>query len=141
MVFYENKPTQLFEELEQITAEQIGRNDVDTSVAVTTSIKSMEGEINTIQFFVLLLCPKSRIFELIEIADAPKSSTVGGVLERVTEKCTDERLLEMSYIGLCRPSDRTEFNDLNANAFQNKDQEDDWLSNDCIHEDDVLVAV
>lgn len=145
VVFYENKPTQLFEELEQITAEhakeQIGRNDVDTSVAVTTSIKSMEGEINTIQFFVLLLCPKSRIFELIEIADAPKSSTVGGVLERVTEKCTDERLLEMSYIGLCRPSDRTEFNDLNANAFQNKDQEDDWLSNDCIHEDDVLVAV
>ncbi|KAL3764503.1 hypothetical protein ACHAWO_007020 [Cyclotella atomus] len=93
-----------------------------------------------IPFFILLLDPKSRIFELIEIDDAEKSCTVKQVLDLIPSKCTDERLLNMNYIGLCRPSDRAEFTDLSAAAFK-ATTESCLASNECIMEDDVLVAI
>lgn len=93
-----------------------------------------------IPFFVLLLDPKSRIFELVEIDDADKSYTVKQVLECIPAKCTDERLLNMNYIGLCRPADRAEFTDLTALAFK-PSIESCLASNECIMENDVLVAI
>lgn len=93
-----------------------------------------------IPFFILLLDPKSRIFELIEIDDADKSSTMKQILEYIPSKCTDERLLNTSYIGLCRPSDRVEFTDLSVSAFKSP-IESCLASNERIMENDVLVAI
>ena len=59
-------------------------------------------------FFILLLDPKSRIFELVEIYNADKSSSIQQVLDCIRTKCSDERLMNMNYIWLCRPSDRVE---------------------------------
>lgn len=99
-----------------------------------------------IPFFMLLLDPKSRIFELIEIDDAPLSSSVGDILRLIPAKCTDARLLQMRYVGLCRPSDRVEFIDLRSPAFQ---KNENFLTDvarqeqqqQCILENDLLVAM
>ncbi|KAL7451117.1 hypothetical protein ACHAWC_002967, partial [Mediolabrus comicus] len=104
---------------------------------------------NSISFFVLLLCPQNRIFELVEISDAPLHSTVGDILRHIPLHVTDERLLGKKYIGLCRPADRTEFIDLRLPAFHTKnpqisgdaEEEEDCIPFDYIHESDVLVAI
>jgi hypothetical protein len=104
---------------------------------------------NSISFFVLLLCPQNRIFELVEISDAPLHSTVGDILRHIPLHVTDERLLGKKYIGLCRPADRTEFIDLRLPAFHTKnpqmsgdaEEDEDCIPFDYIHESDVLVAI
>ena len=104
---------------------------------------------NSISFFVLLLCPQNRIFELVEISDAPLHSTVGDILRHIPLHVTDERLLGKKYIGLCRPADRTEFIDLSLPAFHTKnpqisgdaEEDEDCIPFDYIHESDVLVAI
>ena len=93
-----------------------------------------------ISFFILLLDPKSRIFELIEIDNADNSSTVQQVLDLIPIKCTDDRLKDITYIGLCRPSDQVEFINLSANAFAST-IETCPINTQCIIEDDVLVAI
>lgn len=98
---------------------------------------------NNIHFFILLLCPNSRIFEVIELSDAPLDSNVGDVLKLIPQHVTDGRLLKKKYIGLCRPADRTEFIDLALPAFLSKkdSQGEDCTPFDFIHENDVLVAI
>ena len=104
---------------------------------------------NSISFFVLLLCPLNRIFELVEISDAPLHSTVGDILRHIPLHVTDERLLGKKYIGLCRPADRTEFIDLRLPAFHTinpqisgvAEEDEDCIPFDYIHESDVLVAI
>eukprot|EP00956_Cyclotella_meneghiniana_P039308 scaffold169324_cov73-Cyclotella_meneghiniana.AAC.4 len=93
-----------------------------------------------IPFFILLLDPKSRIFELVEIDNADKSSSIQQVLDCIRTKCSDERLMNMNYIGLCRPSDRVEFTNLSAPAFSSS-TECCLGNNECIMENDVLVAI
>ncbi|KAL7548523.1 hypothetical protein ACHAWF_011827, partial [Thalassiosira exigua] len=118
-----------------------------------SSKEEAEGDVagGKIQFFVLLLCPTSRIFELVEISasDGPDNdATVGDVLGMIPEKCTDDRLLEKAYVGFVRPKDRAEFVDVGARAFgkqrdvEGEGDRDDWaLPPDAIREDDVLVAI
>lgn len=93
-----------------------------------------------IPFFILLLDPKSRIFELVEIDNADKSSSIQQVLDCIRTKCSDERLMNMNYIGLCRPSDRVEFINLSAPAFSSS-AECCLGNSECIMENDVLVAI
>jgi len=110
-----------------------------------------------IQFFILLLCPTSRIFELIEISAGDSSnnaSTIRDVLELIPQKCTDERLLQKQYCGFVRPSDRSDFAEPDDRAFvpvwpseaeyndQKKDQNDRGpVPPNTIGEGDVLVAI
>mmetsp|Transcript_2407 Transcript_2407/g.5207 ORF Transcript_2407/g.5207 Transcript_2407/m.5207 type:complete len:813 (-) Transcript_2407:126-2564(-) len=127
----------------EISAE-LGKIDLDGFPVAQddTQRKQLQPQKNEYtQFFILLLCPKSRIFELIEITDSPKTSTISDILHRIPEKCTDDRLLEKNYIGFCRPSDRTEFMNPTAPAFQSGEEDDDWIATDSIREDDVLVAI
>mmetsp|Transcript_25998 Transcript_25998/g.52192 ORF Transcript_25998/g.52192 Transcript_25998/m.52192 type:complete len:936 (+) Transcript_25998:91-2898(+) len=98
---------------------------------------------NNVHFFILLLCPSSRIFEVIQVSDAPLDSTVGDVLKLIPHHITDGRLLKKKFIGLCRPADRTEFIDLTSPAFLSKKerQGEDCTPFDFIHQSDVLVAI
>ncbi len=115
------------------------RGTASGNSSICTSTTTDKG----IYFFVLLLCPKSRIFEVIEVSDAPLDSTVGDVLKLIPRNITDGRLLKKKYIGLCRPADRTEFIDLSSPAFlsQKERQGEDNTPFDFIHENDVLVAI
>lgn len=116
------------------------RNPIISS-SNNSSCMSTSTESN-IHFFILLLCPQSRIFEVIEVSDAPLHSTVGDVLKLIPQHITDERLLKKKYTGLCRPADRTEFIDLGSPAFlRNERQGEDCIPFDYIHESDVLVAI
>ena len=155
IVFYESNPTE--EEINVFNAEQQPLSPLSTDTAETTPNNFIDtqgfpvGTIDSpppsttpapISFFVLLLDPKSRIFELIEIDDMEKSSTIQQVLDTIPTKCTDERLLNMKYIGLCRPSDRVEFTDLAAIAFPPDSYLEPTASeNQYITESDVLVAI
>eukprot|EP00579_Thalassiosira_antarctica_P007632 CAMPEP_0201879182 /NCGR_PEP_ID=MMETSP0902-20130614/10131_1 /ASSEMBLY_ACC=CAM_ASM_000551 /TAXON_ID=420261 /ORGANISM="Thalassiosira antarctica, Strain CCMP982" /LENGTH=948 /DNA_ID=CAMNT_0048406955 /DNA_START=23 /DNA_END=2869 /DNA_ORIENTATION=- len=157
-------PPTVVEETEQAVVEQLSAN---TSHPSKPQVEEPNSE-NIIQFFVLLLCPTSRIFELIEIsaADDPNNdSNINDVLSLIPQKCTDERLLQQRYVGFVRPADRVDFMELHAKAFgttsasvdqqqrhaQEQDgQKDDsfgdentdcWPSLNTIHENDVLVAI
>ena len=111
----------------------------------------------TPSFFVLLLCPTSRIFELVEVSgevsgnegggkpsNYPAMSTVGDVLQAASAKCNDDRLSAMEFVGLVRPSDRAEFTSRDAEAFapiKSPVNERNGGEDEFIREDDVLVAV
>jgi hypothetical protein len=142
VVFYE-RPNQATEEID-LFQKQLSVSPLASPTAtsidqdgfpINNSPSPTSLSLGPIPFFILLLDPKSRIFELIEINDASPSSSIGDILKSIGEKCTDERLSEMYYVGLCRPSDRVEFLDLGAAAFPNT------ASSQQILENDVLVAI
>jgi len=117
---------------------------------------------SAIQFFILLLCPTSRIFELLEINNyfddidetitAP-TITIQDILSNAIPKhCTDKRLLLQKYVGLVRAEDGTEFVELTAKAFlvhplsptsssSSSDDECEPHSQLFIQRNDLLVAI
>mmetsp|Transcript_30300 Transcript_30300/g.46260 ORF Transcript_30300/g.46260 Transcript_30300/m.46260 type:complete len:745 (+) Transcript_30300:78-2312(+) len=57
------------------------------------------------KIFLLLLAPKSKIFEIIQIFYAPQDATVGDVLDLIPANATEPALASQSYTGVCRPKD------------------------------------
>mmetsp|Transcript_7811 Transcript_7811/g.11943 ORF Transcript_7811/g.11943 Transcript_7811/m.11943 type:complete len:753 (+) Transcript_7811:106-2364(+) len=57
------------------------------------------------KIFLLLLAPKSKIFEIIQIFYAPQQSTVGDILNLIPSNATEPALASQSYTGICRPKD------------------------------------
>eukprot|EP00934_Nitzschia_sp_Nitz4_P009429 Nitzschia sp. Nitz4//scaffold185_size43419//39686//41122//NITZ4_007311-RA/size43419-processed-gene-0.86-mRNA-1//-1//CDS//3329539739//9419//frame0 len=55
------------------------------------------------KIFLLLLQPKSKIFELIQLLYQPLDTTLGMILDRIPENATEPALGAQEYIGLCRP--------------------------------------
>jgi len=127
--------------------------EVQADVAQVVDIASKDGDKQDdecIEFFVLLLCPTSRIFELVEIKNVKLNSTVQDIMDSIPQQCTDERLLSKSYTGFVRPTDRIEFMQMDAKAFEKqqlpqlKGEEEDnkkLENSSTIQEDDVLVAI
>jgi len=108
--------------------------DGDVAVRLSASVQNdaddshNEDNIFDMQFFVLLLCPTYRIFELVDVASFPADeencatiiapqSTIDDVLNAVAGRCTDARLLTKKYVGFVRACDRTEFVDAKRKAF------------------------
>ena len=95
-----------------------------------------------VQFFVLLLCPASRIFELVDVTSSNKAnnmsphSTIDDVLSVVSSQCTDSRLSTKKYVGFVRPDDRMVFANADKKAFVS---ESEGLA--FIGENDLLVAI
>lgn len=116
------------------TASEENADDGDVAVRLSASVQNdaddshNEDNIFDMQFFVLLLCPTSRIFELVDVASFPADekncatiiapqSTIDDVLNAVAGRCTDARLLMKKYVGFVRACDRTEFVDAKRKAF------------------------
>ncbi|KAL9183238.1 hypothetical protein ACHAXT_005025 [Thalassiosira profunda] len=93
-----------------------------------------------VHFFALLLCPTSRIFELVELSAHP-ASTVADMIQRIPEECTDQRLRDREYVGFVRPKDRADFVCPDARAFGHAHGAEDVTAADAIREGDVLVAI
>ncbi len=64
-----------------------------------------------VKIFLLLLQPKSKIFELIRIACHPQGTSVSGVLSMIPLSATEHALGLQEYIGLCRPTDGGDVSD------------------------------
>ena len=100
-----------------------------------------------VQFFVLLLCPESRIFELVDVTTSSNEgdeansisphSTINDILSVVSNRCTDSRLSTKEYIGFVRPDDRMVFTSTDKKAFVSSESE----GHDFIGENDLLVAI
>jgi len=57
------------------------------------------------KIFLLLLAPKSKIFEIIQVFYNPRQASVGHLLDLIPANATEPALASQSYIGLCRPND------------------------------------
>jgi hypothetical protein len=57
------------------------------------------------KIFVLLLNPKAKIFELIQLIYSPSSATIGHILEMIPDNSTEPALGSQDYVGVCRPKD------------------------------------
>ena len=72
------------------------------------------------KIFILLLQPKSKIFELIQLIYNPNETTVGNIIEKIPENATEEALGCQEYIGLCRPGDQSVLLDMEILASEGR---------------------
>lgn len=58
--------------------------------------------------FLLLIQPKSKIFELIQVFYTPSETTIGDLLAMIPTNATEPALGTQQYAGFCRPKDGDE---------------------------------
>jgi len=84
------------------------RSSSDSRLASSTL---RHGDLNSYKIFLLLLQPKSKIFELIQLLYNPNDTTVGRILDMIPDNATEAALGSQKYIGLCRPKTQEELLD------------------------------
>ena len=89
------------------------------------------------KIFILLLAPRSKIFELVQIVYSPSITTVGGVLGLIPNHATEPALGSQEYIGLARPKDGSEITDLDKMASGRHDERECAL----ITQGEILVGI
>jgi hypothetical protein len=73
---------------------------------------------NAYKIFLLLLQPKSKIFELIQLIYSPNDTTLGDILKMIPDNATEHALGAQEYLGLCRPKGEEELLDKNLLASE-----------------------
>jgi hypothetical protein len=85
----------------------------DTDLALATNIK----------IFLLLVEPKSKVFELIQLFYPRKGTKVGDLLKMIPKNASEPTLASQSYVGVTRPKRRAEptfnLNFLASNSVHN----------------------
>jgi hypothetical protein len=71
---------------------------------------------NAYKIFLLLLQPKSKIFELIQLIYSPNDTTLGDILKMIPDNASEHALGAQEYLGLCRPKGAQELLDKNLLA-------------------------
>lgn len=66
---------------------------------------------NSYKIFLLLLQPKLKTFELIQLIYSPNDTTIGDIIAMIPENATEPALGSQVYIGLCRPKTEEEIVD------------------------------
>ena len=94
-------------------------------------------EAETLKVFMLLILPKAKIFELIQVIYSPTSTTVGDLLAMIPKNATEPALGAHKYKGLCRPKDGTEISNRHLIASKNSKAE----INAEIEKGEILVAI
>jgi hypothetical protein len=89
------------------------------------------------KIFLLLIQPKSKIFELIQVIYAPSKTTIGGILEMIPANATEPALGSQAYAGLCRPKDGNEITEINQMASSHNSEAE--CAKICLGE--ILVAI
>ena len=92
---------------------------------------------SSFKVFLLLLDPRAKIFELIQVIYAPSITTIGDILAMIPANATEPALGSQFYIGLCRPKDGIEITDMQlmASGSHNK------MSCARITRGEILVAI
>lgn len=71
--------------------------------ASTGTHRSKKRDPNSYKIFLLLLQPKLKTFELIQLIYSPMTTTVGNIIKMIPENATEPALGSQAYNGLCRP--------------------------------------
>ena len=66
---------------------------------------------NSYKIFLLLLQPKMKTFELIQLIYSPTDTTIGGIIAMIPDNATEPALGTQKYTGLCRPKTEEEITD------------------------------
>jgi hypothetical protein len=66
---------------------------------------------NSYKIFLLLLQPKLKTFELIQLIYSPNDTTIGDIIAMIPENATEPALGSQTYTGLCRPKTEEEIVD------------------------------
>lgn len=69
-----------------------------------------------IKIFVLLLEPKTKTFELIQLVYPSATTTIGDILRMIPQHATELALGSQKYVGLCRPKDEHALSNLSLLA-------------------------
>ena len=78
-----------------------------TAINARDTIKDSITDEPLIKVFLLLLQPKAKIFELIQIFFPPSVTTVGDIIHLIPANATEKSLGFQKYIGLVRPRRRS----------------------------------
>jgi hypothetical protein len=73
---------------------------------------------NSYKIFLLLLQPKLKTFELIQLIYSPNDTTIGNIIEMIPENATEAALGSQVYCGLCRPKTKEEILDMDLLASE-----------------------
>lgn len=79
---------------------------VTRSMSTPTHAQSDESAL--FKVFLLLIQPKSKIFELIQVFYTPSETTIGDLLSMIPTNATEPALGTQQYAGFCRPKDGNE---------------------------------
>lgn len=90
----------------------------DTQLLNSRSSSSRRQDPNAYKIFLLLLQPKSKIFELIQLIYSPNDTTLGDILKMIPANATEQTLGTQEYLGLCRPKGEEELLDKHLLASQ-----------------------
>ena len=66
---------------------------------------------NSYKIFLLLLQPKLKTFELIQLIYSPTDTTIGDIIAMIPDNATEAALGSQTYTGLCRPKTEEEIVD------------------------------
>lgn len=117
------------------------RPNIISSSISSTSAKSADTLLldEPFKVFLLLIQPKSKIFEIIQVFYSPSRTTVRNVLEMIPGNATEPALGMQEYIGLCRPKDGNHIDiDLMASCTRSDDDDKDCAR---ITRGEMLVAI
>jgi hypothetical protein len=73
---------------------------------------------NSYKIFLLLLQPKLKTFELIQLIYSPNDTTIGNIIEMIPDNATEPVLGNQVYLGLCRPKTQEEISDMELLASE-----------------------
>jgi hypothetical protein len=82
------------------------KHRVQTSSPVSTRLTGSnfgDADATNFKIFLLLLDPKTKIFELIQLLFPAGTTTVGDILRMIPRNATEKKLGGQSYVGLTRP--------------------------------------
>lgn len=78
-----------------------------TSINVRETVKDAVTDEPLIKIFLLLLQPKAKIFELIQLFFPPSVTNIGDLIHLIPANATEKALGAQKYIGLVRPRRRS----------------------------------
>jgi hypothetical protein len=110
----------------------------NTSISSKT-ITSVETEVATFKIFILLVAPRNKIFEIIQVFYPPLETTVQLLLDSIPSNATEPVLGSQTYVGLCRKNGQH----LHADMLASAAALDSDTYNECakIVRGEILVAI
>jgi len=94
---------------------------------------------NSYKIFLLLLQPKLKTFELIQLIYSPTDTTVGEIIAMIPDNATEPALGTQTYTGLCRP--KTEEEIVNHELLASESRTSTGVNSAKITLGEILVAI
>jgi len=94
---------------------------------------------NSYKIFLLLLQPKLKTFELIQLIYSPTDTTVGDIIKMIPDNATEKALGSQTYTGLCRP--KTEEEIVNHELLASEPRTNTGVNSAKITLGEILVAI